>query len=178
VEAIYPLKINHFRVRQADVTYVDQGPFKPLRIRNLDIDATNIRNVASKDGVYPSDFHLEGAVFESGRVAAKGRANFLAKPNPTFRADLQLDNIELDYFKPITSRYNLTVDKGVLSAEGMVESAQDGKTVEIRKATVKDIRVDYVHTAGTAAAEQERRTEAGEGRQDGQQCPRPPVQGR
>src|SRR5437870_8251349 len=35
VEAIYPLKINHFRIRQADATYVDQGPFKPLRIRNL-----------------------------------------------------------------------------------------------------------------------------------------------
>src|SRR5882724_2385520 len=138
VEAIYPLKINHFRVRQADVTYVDQGPFKPLRIRNLDIDATNIRNVASKDGVYPSDFRFEAAVFESGRVSAKGRANFLAKPNPNFRGDIQLDDIELDYFKPITSRYNLTVDKGVLSAEGMVESAQDGKTVVLRKATVKD----------------------------------------
>ena len=161
VEAIYPLKINHFRVRQADVTYQDQGPFKPLRLRNLDIDATNIRNVASKDGVYPSEFRLEAAVFEAGRVSAQGRANFLARPNPTFRADLALSDIELDYFKPITSRYNLVVDKGVLSAEGTVESAQDDKTVEITKATIKDIRVDYVHTAGTAVAEQERRSEAG-----------------
>jgi len=161
VEAIYPLKINLFRVRQADVTYQDQGPFKPLRLRNLDIDATNIRNVASKDGVYPSEFRLEAAVFEAGRVSAKGRANFLARPNPTFRADLVLNDIELDYFKPITSRYNLVVDKGALSAEGTVESAHDGQTVEITKATVKDIRVDYVHTAGTAVAEQERRTEAG-----------------
>jgi hypothetical protein len=161
VEAIYPLKINLLRVRQADVTYQDQGPFKPRRLRNLDIDATNIRNVASKDGVYPSEFRLEAAVFEAGRVSAKGRANFLARPNPTFRADLVLNDIELDYFKPITSRYNLVVDKGALSAEGTVESAHDGQTVEITKATVKDIRVDYVHTAGTAVAEQERRTEAG-----------------
>jgi len=161
VEAIYPLKINHFRVRQADITYQDQGPFKPLRLRNLDIDATNVRNVASKDGVYPSDFRVEGAVFEAGRVSAQGRANFLAKPNPTFRSDVSLNDIELDYFKPITSRYNLVVDKGVLSGEGTVESAHDGNTVEITKATIKDIRVDYVHTAGTAVAEQERRTEAG-----------------
>ena len=161
VEAIYPLKINHFRIRQADVTYVDQGPFKPLRIRNLDIDANNIRNVASKDGVYPSDFRLQGAVFEAGRVSANGRANFLAKPNPTFRANMELNDIELDYFKPITSRYNLIVDKGVLSAEGTVESAHDGQTVEITKATVKDVRVDYVHTAGTAVAEQEQRAKAG-----------------
>ncbi len=128
LEAIYPLKINHFRVRQADVTYVDQGPFKPLRVRNLDIDATNIRNVASTDRTYPSAFRLEATVFESGRMSASGRADFLAKPSPTFRADIVLGDIELDYFKPITSRYNLTVEKGVLSAEGTVESGQAVKT--------------------------------------------------
>jgi hypothetical protein len=49
----------------------------------------------------------------------------------------------------------------VLSADGTVESAHDGKTVEITKATIKDVRVDYVHTAATAVAEQERRAEAG-----------------
>jgi uncharacterized protein DUF748 len=161
-EAIYPLKINHFRVRQADVTYVDQGPFKPLRVRNLDIDATNIRNVASTHRAYPSAFRLEATVFESGRMSANGRANFLSKPNPTFRADIELGDIELDYFKPITSRYNLVVEKGVLSAEGTVESGTDIKTVEISKATVKDIRVDYIHTAATAATEERRRTEAGQ----------------
>ncbi len=162
LEAIYPLKINHFRVRQADVTYVDQGPFKPLRVRNLDIDATNIRNVASTDRTYPSAFRLEATVFESGRMSASGRADFLAKPSPTFRADIVLGDIELDYFKPITSRYNLTVEKGVLSAEGTVESGQDIKTVEISKATVRDIRVDYIHTPATAAAEERRRGEAGQ----------------
>ena len=162
VEAIYPLKINHFRVRQADVTYVDQGPFKPLRVRNLDIDATNIRNVASTRGTYPSAFRLEAIVFESGRMSASGRANFLSKPSPTFRADIVLGDIELDYFKPITSRYNLAVEKGVLSAEGTVESGQDIKTVEISKATVRDIRVDYIHTPATAAAEERRRAEAGQ----------------
>ena len=55
----------------------------------------------------------------------------------------------------------MIVDKGGLSAEGTVESAQEGKTVEITKATIKDVRVDYLHTAGTAVAEQERRAEAG-----------------
>ena len=41
LEAIYPLKLNEFRVHQADITYQDQGPFKPLRLRSFDFVATN-----------------------------------------------------------------------------------------------------------------------------------------
>jgi uncharacterized protein DUF748 len=160
LEAIYPLKINQFRVKSGDLTYVDQGPFKPLRVRSLNIVATNIRNVASADRVYPSPVRVDGAVFEKGRLSADGRADFLAKPNPTFRGNLTLQDIELDYFKPITNRYNVTVDKGLLSAEGMVESGHDVKTVELTKVTISDVRVDYVHTLGTAAAEQQQRGQA------------------
>src|SRR5215470_15069571 len=63
LEAVYPLKVNHFQVRSADVTYVDRGPYKPLRLRELDIEATNIRNVRSRDRVYPSEFEVRAAVF-------------------------------------------------------------------------------------------------------------------
>lgn len=160
LEAIYPLKINHFRVSQGDITYVDQGPYKPLRLRGLDIDASNIRNVASAERVYPSAFRFAATVFESGRLSAEGHADFLAKPNPSFRASIVLEDIELDYFKPITGRYHLDVEKGVLSAEGLVESAPDLKQVEITRATVRNIRVDYIHTPRTATAEQEQRAEA------------------
>jgi Domain of Unknown Function (DUF748) len=160
LEAIYPLKVNHFRVKDADVTYVDRGPFKPLRLRRLNIDATNIRNVKSKERVYPSEVELDAAVFESGHVSARGRADFLAEANPTFRGNVKLDNIELDYFKPITNRYNLEVDKGTLSAEAAVESAAEFTDVDIVTATITGIRVDYIHTAQTAGIEQERRTAA------------------
>jgi hypothetical protein len=160
LEAIYPLKINQFRVKNGDLTYVDQGPFKPLRVRSLNIVATNIRNVASADRVYPSPVRVDGAVFEKGRMSADGRADFLAKPNPTFRGNVALQDIELDYFKPITNRYNVMVDKGLLSAEGMVESGQDIKSVELTKATISDSRVDYIHTLRTAGAEREQRGQA------------------
>src|SRR5262249_5874925 len=157
LEAIYPLKVDHFQVKDADITYVDRGPFKPLRLRHLNIDATNIRNVKSKERVYPSDVELDAAVFESGRVSARARPDFLAEPNPTFRGNMKLDNIELDYFKPITNRYNLEVDKGTLSAEAAVESAKEFTEVDVMKATIAGIRVDYIHTAQTAGTEQERR---------------------
>jgi hypothetical protein len=159
LEAIYPLKINHFEIRGGDITYVDDGPFKPLRIRNLDLVATNIRNRPRKRP-YPSDVRFSAQVFESGRLSADGQANFLAEPNPTFRGDVELATIELDYFKPITNRYNLWVDKGVLSAAGQVEYGQDTKTVLLSRAAVDGIQIDYVHTAPTAGAERETRQKA------------------
>jgi Domain of Unknown Function (DUF748) len=160
LEAVYPLKINHFEVRGGDVTYVDQGPFKPLRLRNLNLVATNIRNVRSKDQIYPSEIRVSAAVFESGRVAIDGRADFMAEPHPTFRGNVDLANIELDYFKPITNRYNVWVDKGVLSASGAVEYGRVVKTVELNQATIEGIHVDYVHTAWTDVAEWQRAGQA------------------
>ena len=161
LQAIYPLKIHHFQVNQGDLTYEDEGSFKPLRVRSLNIVATKIRNVRSPNDVYPSPFHLDGAVFESGRVSADGRADFLAEPNVTYRANVVLEKIELDYFKPITNRYNVSVDKGALSAEGAVESARGTTTVDLTRAAVSDVRVDYTHTASTAVAERQQRGQAG-----------------
>ena len=46
VQAIYPLKINRFVIRNADVTYIDKGPFRPLQITRLNFLAENIRNVS------------------------------------------------------------------------------------------------------------------------------------
>ena len=154
LQAIYPLLINHFEIRGGDITYVDNGPFKPLRVQNLDLVATNIRNRRA-DRPYPSDIRFSAAVFDSGRVSADGQADFLAEPNPTFRGDVELNNIALDYFKPITNRYNLWVDKGVLSAAGHLQYDQDMRTVALSHAAVDGIHVDYVHTAATAAEERE-----------------------
>ena len=160
LEAVYPLKINHFEIRDGDVTYVDQGPFKPLHLSDLDLVATNIRNVRSKKRTYPSDVQFSARVFDSGRVGAEGQADFMAEPTPTFRGRVDLAGIELDYFKPITNRYNLVVNKGVLSASGEVEYGQEVKTVELKNATLEGVHVEYVHTARTAGVERERARQA------------------
>jgi hypothetical protein len=170
LEAIYPLKINHFEILGGDITYVDDGPFKPLRVRNLDVVATNIRNRQSKRP-YPSDVRFEAQVFESGRLSAEGQANFLTEPNPTFRGDVELASIELDYFKPISNRYNLWVDKGRLSAAGHVEYGQETRTVILSRAAVDGIQVDYVHTAPTAGAERETRAKAASAAKEASNAP-------
>ena len=62
VQAIYPLKINRLAIRDGDVTYIDKGPFPPLRIRQVNFIAENIRNVHSQEGTYPSPVEMEAVV--------------------------------------------------------------------------------------------------------------------
>jgi uncharacterized protein DUF748 len=156
LEAIYPLKVNRLRVREGDITYQDQGPFKPLRLRNVNGVATNIRNARSEDRVYPSEFQVTATAFDSGHVSADGHADLLAEPNPTFTGSARFERIALDYFKPVTNRYNVSVDKGLLSASGQFEFGSEIRRIELTEATVDGVNVDYIHMPQTAAVEQAR----------------------
>jgi hypothetical protein len=152
LQAIYPLKINELHISQADITYQDNGPFKPLRVYELDVKASNIRNVHSEEGVYPSPMSLTARIFDTGSISAEGWVDFLAEPHAAFMADIALDSIGLDYFKPITNRYNVAIDKGALSANGEVEISPKFKSVKLWTATVDGIHVDYIQTSATADA--------------------------
>lgn len=149
-EAIYPLKINRVRIVDGRVTYVDAGPFKPLELREVNVKADNIRNVRSREREYPSELRLEAQAFQSGRIAIDGNADFLAEPHLAIRAGVALSGIELDYFKPITNRVNVTVRRGTLSARGEVEYTPTIKVVDLEQAIVRDVEIDYVHTPAYA----------------------------
>jgi hypothetical protein len=155
LQSIYPLQINELRITRGDITYKDDGPFKPLRVYDLEFVASNIRNVHSERGVYPSPTNLQARVFDGGSVSANGWADFLADPYAAFMAQIKLDTIALDYFKPVTNRYNLAVDKGTLSADGEVEIAPTFKSVKLWSATVDGIHVDYIQTPAMAGAAKE-----------------------
>ena len=147
------LKIDHLRVREGDLTYIDAGPFKPLRVSRLNATADNIRNIRFKDRVYPSDIRVEGVVFDAGRLSVDGRANFLAEPHPGVLAAIQLDQVEIDYFKPIVRRYNVSVTRGTLSAAGTVEYAPSVTRLILERVRLERAHIDYVHAATTAGAE-------------------------
>ncbi len=155
LEEIYPLKVNSFRVRDAEVTYVDQGPFKPLRLTKLNFQAENIRNVHSKENVYPSEVHLKAAAFDRGNIAFDGNADFLAKPAPGVKGSVSLSDIELDYFRPIINRYNVSIRNGLLSTDGLIEYTSSKKVVDVKRVTIEGVAIDYIHMAQTAAAEQQ-----------------------
>ena len=146
LEAIYPLKINQVRIVDGEITYVDAERSKPLRLTKVDLLAENIRNLHSKDRVYPSDLHVDAVVFDRGRLVIDGNADFLAEPIMAVKTSVILGDIELDYFRPLTNRFNVTVQGGTLDARGRVEYGPTIKLVDLEQAVIRNVRVDYVHT--------------------------------
>lgn len=154
VEAIYPLKINILTIHDAKITYIDEDPKKPLYLSHLNLKADNIRNVQLPDKVYPSSFHLETAIFGTGRGVVDGKANFLAEPYPGINARLTLEKVPLDNFKPLVARTNLSLRNGLLSASGEIEYAPKIKKAHLKDLTVQGMEIEYKHSERTAAAEQ------------------------
>jgi hypothetical protein len=151
LQEIYPLEINLFTVRDGSVVYTDDGPFAPLPIRGINIEAANVRNIKSDEGTYPSRIRAEAQIFERGRLVIDGRADFLAAPHPAVIADVTMEGIELDYFKPLTSRIaNVTLKGGLLGAEGRIEYAPWVKVVDLGRAEISGVDIEYVNrTRGT-----------------------------
>jgi hypothetical protein len=156
LESIYPLKINTLRVEEGEVVYVDRVPSRPLQLSRVQLHADNIRNIRLPDRVYPSPIRLQAVVFGSGRVLLDGNANFLAEPRPGLRASLSLDGVALDYFQPITERYNVAVRGGTLSTAGEIEYAATARIVTLHAVSLRDVSIEYVHTSETATAEKRR----------------------
>lgn len=153
VEAIYPLKINSLKINDASVTYIDQDPKQPLVLSHLNLQASNIRNIHQPDQVYPSSFHLDTAVFNSGRGTVDGDANFLGQPYPGIKARIKLEKISMDYFKSMIARSNLSIQGGLLQAAGDVEYAPSVKTAHLKNLTIHGMNLDYLHSQRTAVVE-------------------------
>ncbi|MGH7268417.1 MAG: DUF748 domain-containing protein [Candidatus Rokuibacteriota bacterium] len=163
LQAVYPFAINELKIVGGDLTYEDEGPFEPLRLRQVDAVARNIRNIRSGPGAYPSDVHVETVVFEAGRILADGHADFLAEPRLGFEGEVRLEGIDLGYLRPIARRYNIAVTRGALAATGRVHYAPDGSTtVHLADLTLDGVHADYVHTAATKSQEQAVAREAGQ----------------
>ena len=157
LEQIYPLKINLFRVDDGNFVYIDEDPKKPLRISHLSFRANNIRNIHSRDHVYPSQIRAEGVIFESGRGVLDGHADFLAKPFPGVHALFRVEKVPLDSLRPLSARANLSLRGGTLDTHGEIEYAPKAKNVRVDDLAIKGVHLDYIHTAATAQAETARK---------------------
>ena len=153
LQAIYPLKLNELRVIEGDLTYVDEGPSRPLHLSRLNFRAGNIRNIHSPEHVYPSDLHLDGVIFDSGTLVLDGKANFLAVPHPGVQAQVTLENVALDYFKPLLARRHIALRNGTFSGAGTVEYAPNTQVVHLQTLTIQGVQVEYIHTTRSAGAE-------------------------
>lgn len=151
--AIYPFKINLLRVNDGDFVYIDEDPNRPLHIAHLQFRASNIRNIHSKDRVYPSPIHAEGILFEKGTGVVDGHADFLAEPFAGVHVLYKLKKVPLDDFRPLIQRSNMILKGGVLASEGEIEYAPSFKFAHVQDVSIDGLHLDWVHTLATAAAE-------------------------
>jgi uncharacterized protein DUF748 len=156
LESIYPLKINVFTIHDGSLTYKDEGPYEPLHLTGVNFHASNIRNIRSPEHTYPSSLRLEGKIFGKGTLTLDGYANFLLEPHLGFKGDVELVDMDLGYFKPITNRGNISVDKGTLSAKGDLEYTPQSTVVNLKNLEIRGVHVDYLHLPPTAEVEKER----------------------
>jgi hypothetical protein len=160
LEAVFPFKINALQVTDGEATYMDQGPFRPLHLSQLQVQAGNLRNVWSAEHVYPSPLHLEGQIFDSGRVVIDGHANFLAEPHVALQAQVSLERIDLAYVRPILRHYHVALRQGTVSGAGSLEYAPHTQVVHLQQLTLDGVQLDYRHQPQMAGAARQAATQA------------------
>jgi hypothetical protein len=159
-ESIFPLKVDHFEVHDGELAYIDVDPDRPLLVSHWDLDARDIRNIHSLPGTYPSTFHTEGVVFDTGRARVDGNADFLEEPYFGVHALYSVEGIPLDRLRPIIARANLSLQGGVLASKGEFEESPKVNIARIDDLTVRGLRLDYLHTTASVAVERKREAEA------------------
>lgn len=161
IEAVYPLKINRLKITDGSITYLDPDADKPLHLSKLNVHAGNIRNIRVASGVYPSSLHIDTMIFDTGKGVFDGNANFLSQPVPGVKGDFKFEKISLDYFKPVAARSNISVRDGMLSLSGRIEYSPTIASFQVDDLILKNLEMDYVHTAQTAAVEKKRAKKVG-----------------
>jgi hypothetical protein len=163
LEDIYPLKINSLKISDASITYIDQDPKQPFVLSHLNLQAANIRNIRLPDQVYPSSFHLDTAIFGTGHGTVDGNANFLAQPFPGLKGRVMLKKVPIDHLSTVSARSNLSVHGGLLQASGDAEYSPKVKNAHLENLTIQGMKMDYIHSRGTAGAEKQRAVIVGKG---------------
>ena len=156
VEDIYPLKINSLKIKDANIVYIDQDPKRPLVLSHLNLRASNIRNVNSPDQIYPSSFHVDTDIFDTGKGRIDGDANFLAEPFPGIKGHIKLESVPMDYFNTVIARSNLSIHGGTLRASGKAEYSPQVKVAHLEILDIQGMKLDYFHSQQTAGAEKKR----------------------
>jgi hypothetical protein len=144
-QEIYPLDINEVNVVSGEITYQPEGEFEPLRLRDVDLRASNIRNIRSREREYPSELHAEAVVFDDGALRIDGNADFLAEPHAGVDAEIEIDRLPLPYLTGVVHDY-AQIRKGTFSGKGEIEYGPRIQRVDLERIAIADADADYVLT--------------------------------
>jgi len=161
LEAAYPFKINRFTIENGDIVYIQDAVNPPLHLAKLNFTTDNIRNIHAHNNVYPSRFHANLVIFDTGRATIDGHANYLEEPFPGARAQYTIANVPLSAFDPEIRQINIAVSGGRLSSSGLLEYSPKVTRVQVDNATIDGVALGYLHAPSTQQAETRRIKETG-----------------
>jgi hypothetical protein len=139
LEAAYPFKINRFTIENGDVVYIQDAVNPPLHLAKLNFTTDNIRNIHAPNNIYPSRFHANLVIFDTGRATIDGHANYLEEPFPGARAQYTIANVPLSAFDPEIREINIAVNGGRLSSSGLLEYSPKVTRVQVDNATIDGV---------------------------------------
>jgi Domain of Unknown Function (DUF748) len=152
LQAMYPLKINEFRITDGEATYVENAKAPPLKVTKIQASVRDIRNVRSAEGEYPSSFRLDAVVFDRGQVRLNGNADFLLEPYAGVKGHLEVRDVPLDYFAPVAANANVMLKRGAINGRGDIEYSPKIATVWLEHLRVDGLVADYNYTKADAGA--------------------------
>jgi hypothetical protein len=142
VQAVYPLKVNTLRVIDGDVSYYDVGNVPPLELQHVYLRTSNIRNVRSVLGQYPSPIELSCSVL-GGRLTANGNVDFFAKPYPAISTDFDLHDANLVPVAPMARNYDLIISKGTVAVAGKLVFQPKETRINVSRVEVTNPAIEY-----------------------------------
>lgn len=157
VWALYPLKLNRFRIVDGSLTYRDSAAKRSIQLDGLDLTAGNIRHVTRREAAYPSPVSARAMVFGRGRAAVEGHANFLSEPHPGFHVIAAIDEIPLAELGSVADDYRVSLRGGLVSADGRLEIAPKRYIADLQRLEIAGLDVEYASGASTAATQRARR---------------------
>lgn len=132
-------------LQDADVTYIEEEGKPPLHLSQMNLYMGPVRNIHSERGQYPTELRLDGVMNEEGHLLAQGHLDVFAKPHPSVKLDIHVENFDLGRLLPVTSRYHVRLYQGRLSTDGSVEYAPWTKLIQLRDLKVEHAFVNYVY---------------------------------
>jgi hypothetical protein len=161
VESIYPIKLNQVRVQDGSLLYLsNRTASKPLQLTKVFMVISNVRNIVSVKGAYPSPVTLEGVLFDTGKVQFKGAADFLHKPYAAAMGQIYMDRVPLERLDPFAKELQLITTGGLLSVNGSVEYTPEAQVAHLSDVLIENLRLDYVTSNATKALELKHAREA------------------
>jgi hypothetical protein len=83
-----------------------------------------------------------------------GHANFLAEPQVALNVRLTVEQIELNYFRPLLARQNISLRNGFLTGTGHMEYAPPHtQIINLQNLTIDGVQLTYIHTKQSAPKE-------------------------